>query len=397
MRISNPRSFAGDKALATREFVTSTSVNLKETLSGTITDNYNTLSGAIKNINNSYAWINAGPVNNPEGKKIDPSLLPPLAIINTVKKPLDEIITEAGSITETNGDHLMNSWFENNKNDYQDGDLIIVGNAENMTNYQELKSALGPWIVTKNKENDNLILIKLAFPTTDILTVNNIEPDTNTGNLTLQLVDVLKQKNNITSDRVEQLSSIIYNLEIDENNRFGIYTYVGNTNLAFVGYAKYDELKSVSGDVLINTEDIRKIKEDISAHENELATINGKLGTISGNLADVKTWAVGIEPYDVTFTKELVSEEIFGDSGINYNLDTGENLYTANIASLDASTQVLSLTENGIPIYPDLFFNADGLNIVLISTETTDTLSGTYKLYVLNTVDSIISNPKHRL
>ncbi len=381
MRISNPRIFAGDKPLATREFVTLTSDNLKDTLSGTITDNYNTLSDAIKNIKDSYAWLNT------DGK-VDPSLLPPLAIINTVEKKLDEIKAEAQNPIAKDGDDLMSKWFENNKNNYQLGDLIIVGYAEDMTEYENLKSALGPWIVSNGE------LIKLAFPTTDILTINNVGPDINTGNLTLKLVDILKQKNGITTGRVEELNGIIYNLKIDENNRFGIYTDLGNSELAFVGYAKYDELNSVSGIVSGHTSDIENIRKDIADHTTELSNIFNDIAFIKPRIDE----AIGIVKYDnVTFDDEIqATGEISGDSGIKYDLDAGENLYKAVIKNLNKGTQVLALTENGIPIYPDLFFEDKDddhvdLNIVLVAESLP---SGSYTLYVLDTVNNIVDSAK---
>lgn len=381
MRISNPRIFAGDKPLATREFVTLTSDNLKDTLSGTITDNYNTLSDAIKNIKDSYAWLNT------DGK-VDPSLLPPLAIINTVEKKLDEIKAEAQNPIAKDGDDLMSKWFENNKNNYQLGDLIIVGYAEDMTEYENLKSALGPWIVSNGG------LIKLAFPTTDILTINNVGPDINTGNLTLKLVDILKQENGITTGRVEELNGIIYNLKIDENNRFGIYTDLGNSELAFVGYAKYDELNSVSGIISGHTSDIENIRKDIADHTTELSNIFNDIAFIKPRIDE----AIGIVKYDnVTFDDEIqATGEISGDSGIKYDLDAGENLYKAVIKNLNKGTQVLALTENGIPIYPDLFFedkddNHVDLNIVLVAESLP---SGSYTLYVLDTVDNIVDSAK---
>lgn len=277
MRISNPISYAGNKPLATREYVNGSVYELSDEVKSWLTGN-----GKYAFSSNGYAWLNS------DGK-VDPSVIPPLAITKVITVPQWDVIraaTEFALDENAKPFEKVNAWLRESDGDtplhkVQVGDIILVTfneddqNEEGFPEYQKpykIDSGLiGPYIVVfdgnydfTNEENDDETydptqnpslspeVQKLIFPTNQVLTVNGVTPNA-TGDILLDLSNIYRDISTGPEKIGDNLAAAICRLDpegILSGNRLTLFEIQDESQeRVSVGYAKLHELNEVSGTI----------------------------------------------------------------------------------------------------------------------------------------------------
>ena len=295
MRISNPISLAGDLALATREYVYNSNIELETKVTNWLNGN-----GKYNLGSDGYAWLG-------KDGKVDPSLMPPLAITKVLTVTQWEVIEAAknSAIAEdAKPNFKINAWLAQKDPATQEllhrvqvGDMVLVtfdkddpDVPESQKPYIVDAQLIGPYIVVsstyqEDPNYDESVSIelpqvqKLIFPTNQILSVNGVTPDER-GDVKVDLAGIYRYtaknidgyldspllSNGTIGDELAAAICRIVPSGMLENNRLEMYEIVPGVNLPVpVAYAKLDEVMQISGT-------IDNIKSDIGTREDEAVT-----------------------------------------------------------------------------------------------------------------------------
>lgn len=296
MRINNPISLAGDLALATREYVYNSNLELETKVSNWLTGNNKHSIGS-----DGYAWLG-------KDGKVDPSLMPPLAITKVLTVPQWEVIeaAKAGSISsDAKPNFKVNAWLAQKDptthellHRVQVGDMVLITYDKDDTDVPDSQKPyivdaqlIGPYIVVSStyQEDPNYDetvtpelpqVQKLIFPTNQILSVNGVTPDER-GDVKVDLAGIYRYTANNLPDEYpdspmlsngtigDELAAAICRIVpsgLLENNRFEMYEILPGTNVPVpVAYAKLNEVEFLSGT-------INSIKEDIGNRSDNVVT-----------------------------------------------------------------------------------------------------------------------------
>lgn len=322
MRINNPKSFAGfalndsvaenNYKLATIGQVTNALHKIDQKFEMLLRGDDNGVTAGVGGLVNKqgYAWLNH------EGK-VDPSLLPALAITNTHVIPQNELELEVDAPTNTVY-YLIDKWMRDHEAtlSFQQGDIVIVTphqtvgsmtTEEAVTNESEgVTTSLsgeaknvnpaysGTYILTHIRDASDTAdtatykytFAKMAYTDSNIVSINGCAPGNTTGQMQLFLKDVLKmgaykklievpEGEDAATVAATELEDVIYRLAktkiqgVDEEWRFAFIDDSADALTKVVPYAKYAELKDEETARALNDAQLSSMISALKATVNE--------------------------------------------------------------------------------------------------------------------------------
>ena len=409
MRINNPKSFLGYKGTPGQESVAYnlTTVGQVKTAINEIDDKFSKLiygvSGNVIDVTDKghtrgYAWL----VDINGQKKLDPNLLPPLAITNTHVTTSSELRTVA-VVTSDDIMVLIDKFLKNSTDTYQEGDILII-NPDDGTLPNPVEN--GAWIITDVPQTGSSAPYKfsrVSYSDKNLVKINGRLPN-EIGNIDdFSLADVLSvgqffsvgsTTKDVLSKNVYRITSRVEGAAGEETNRFGFVDDASNpASPTVVYYAKLSELTETSGalDTKIDLVDTRldgkidravtelntriddevtelntRIDDEVAALDATDLEISGKVDSVRTDLGKPTDAAAGLLT-DVNTSlfsqtkrirQSLINKttELSGAANyLNYNVN---NLATALVNGVSAAVFFFFVTfewENGEGT--DTFFN----------------------------------------
>lgn len=234
----------------------------------------NSLNGVVSK--NGYAWLNV------EGK-VDPSLIPDLAITNVCVISQNDLpaVTEVSDNTIYT---LLNRWLENHPMvKLQRGDIIIVvpRSMDQQDDPVVNPAYSGSYIITD--VNETYEFAKLASDDSHIVAINDKMPVASTGKVTVKLSDILKvgnfkksQTNDRDSDAAE-LEDVLYRVtKVDEGE--------DGYRLAFID----DSVQSTTNPVIVKYAKLQELQDMIAAKDAEIAELRGLIAGLRAEVDELK-------------------------------------------------------------------------------------------------------------
>ena len=321
MRINNPKSLvnftrapgvtpdASAYNLATIGQLKRAINNLDTKYSNILAGNENYGSNGLTESTHGYAWLNS------EGK-VDPSLMPALAITEThfIYQSELKALKNNNDVTEKEDlSYLLNIYVKNKiateNVRYQLGDIIIVKPTEaSGSEDKEIPDPVysGSYIIASAPKAENpeapFTFAKIAYTDSNIVKINGKVPVNSIGEVHLYLKDILQEAylydtsitSGVTVDvkeaegKAKELSDSVYRLvTIDEGAAGFRFGFVDNSSVdgGVIPYAKLKELQDLDAREAADYNDLTDAIADLN---NLLETTSGKLHTesvtASGNL-----------------------------------------------------------------------------------------------------------------
>ena len=294
-------------------------------------------SNGLTESTHGYAWLNS------EGK-VDPSLMPALAITEThfIYQSELKALKNNNDVTEKEDlSYLLNIYVKNKiateNVRYQLGDIIIVKPTEaSGSEDKEIPDPVysGSYIIASAPKVENpeapFTFAKIAYTDSNIVKINGKVPVNSIGEVHLYLKDILQEAylydtsitSGVTVDvkeaegKAKELSDSVYRLvTIDEGAAGFRFGFVDNSSVdgGVIPYAKLKELQDL---------DAREAADynDLTA---AIADLDLKLITTSGKLHDESVTASGNLHTEIVTTSSYLYDEMESVSSFLYSeLDT---------------------------------------------------------------------------
>jgi hypothetical protein len=438
MIINNPTSLAGftrtsvtgatetEYQLATigqvRTAINNINKKFEELLKGTAgspgdeADRSDQVTGGGLKLKKGYAWIASN-------GKIEPSLLPNLAITNTYVVPygaIQPLMLNGSGNNEYSIYDALSMWckdqiahsVDTGISEIRKGDILIITPTDNTTDVSYTTedviineeggrtnsraninpAYLGTYIVTQEPINeDPYIFAKMAYTDTSIVTINGIAPTNSAGQLTLYLHDILKTGfNDGTSDTMsdaETLSNVVYNLRSGSTKPIIVSNGVNNTEYVRFGF-KSNSLDSGIEDRVFfytTTEEYEAEQSKREADDNFLssailqlraeseaedASINNKIAGISGIVGTSGAIQNLNDPAVFNAAAAMTAPVFTQLEALRYSVDYNAEMLDTTRNNTNA------LLRNLYSNIDSLYSNLNGRAVAFIEREITWTASG---------------------
>lgn len=358
MRINNPKSLvnftrAPGVTPDASAYNLATIGQLKRAINNLDTKYFNILAGkenygsnGLTESTHGYAWLNS------EGK-VDPSLMPALAITEThfIYQSELKALKNNNDVTEKEDlSYLLNIYVKNKiateNVRYQLGDIIIVKPTEaSGSEDKEIPDPVysGSYIIASAPKVENpeapFTFAKIAYTDSNIVKINGKVPVNSIGEVHLYLKDILQEAylydtsitSGVTVDvkeaegKAKELSDSVYRLvTIDEGAAGFRFGFVDNSSVdgGVIPYAKLKELQDL---------DAREAADynDLTA---AIADLDLKLITTSGKLHNESVTASGNLHTEIVTTSSYLYDEMESVSSFLYSeLDTTSGLLRGEV------------------------------------------------------------------
>lgn len=354
--------------------------------------------GMSSDHNFGYAWLNS------EGK-VDPGLLPPLAITEVHPVSQTELLSDALKNYSTNEftnitfntevDRLLNVYIkykqevEKDNLKFQRGDIILVNPVKNADpNSSDVVNPVysGSYIITAvpgdtvNKVVTEIFhFAKLAYTDSNIVKINGKVPANSAGELHLFLRDILKERSYELNDSIAEgeakaqaLEDTVYRLvSINEDGkgsyRFG-FMYGDGT---VVPYAKSEELNALRTQEEMHFNDLSGAIAELDTRTFETfdsmsGTFENKLSTTSSLLTNKTNYISGVIGEEIDLPSRAEGATIFARvAELRNNVDDNLNLLQATRKN---TNEYLTLIRDNVV---NLHNKLDGQAVKIVEKEIT--------------------------